>query len=147
MSFKKGSSFIRVSSNDDHILSNALKEKGYDDFELIFAGKFSPDFGWTVIKGFLLPTWLGYNKRHALQSIEKLNSFIRELEIFYKDIVEPLKWECFIRESNNKIVLIDSSHKIIKSISNKDFDIMIKYDLIKTNSYAGSQNQYYYLNK
>ena len=62
---------ITITNKDRHVLSKALKEKGYNDFWIIFAPKFSPDFGWTVVKGNPIG-WLGYDKKQALKTIELL---------------------------------------------------------------------------
>jgi hypothetical protein len=63
---------MTITDKSNHIISKALILKGYKDFEIIFAPKWSPDYGWTVVKGYGLPLWLGYDKKMALREIGKL---------------------------------------------------------------------------
>lgn len=57
-----------------HPLIRALTNKGYKDFTLIYTPTYGTQCGWNL-DGVLLPTWLGYTKKSALEEIEKLQTF------------------------------------------------------------------------
>lgn len=63
---------IRESKHPKHVLVKALKEKGYTDIFLIFAPRFSTDYGWTL-ESDQYNGWIGFTKKEALKFItEKL---------------------------------------------------------------------------
>lgn len=87
MSFKNGHSYISINDKDNigHVLVKALKEKGYKDFNLIFAPKWSNNAGWETLEGSFIPLFLGFTKKEALDKISTLKTFKEELAEFDKD--------------------------------------------------------------
>jgi len=72
---KKGYSYITLSDKDDHVLINALKAKGINKIQLIYASSISPNAGWDMIncdKHLVgCDGWLGYSKKDAIKLIER----------------------------------------------------------------------------
>lgn len=68
---KKGKSFllIKEENNSKHVLVKTLKEKGQTGIVLIFAPRFSEDYGWTL-ESDQSNVWLGFTKKSALKFIE-----------------------------------------------------------------------------
>lgn len=61
---------IRETKHPNHPLVKAFKEKGHSDIFLIFAPRFSPDYGWTAETD-KFNDWIGFTKKEALKYIKE----------------------------------------------------------------------------
>lgn len=82
---KKGQSYISLSDQDDHFLVVALKVKGIEKIELIYAPSFSPCCGWDLVNSNKICIgwngWLGYTKKAALEMVERIE--IKDKKFMY----------------------------------------------------------------
>jgi hypothetical protein len=74
---KKGQSYITLhDTNDKHPLIIALRNKGINNITLIYATRFSSNWGWDMVNcdKHLIGWngWLGYTKSDALNLINRL---------------------------------------------------------------------------
>lgn len=61
---------VKEEKQPNHPLVKALKTKGYTDIFLIFAPRFSVDYGW-CLESDQYNGWIGFNKKEALKFIEE----------------------------------------------------------------------------
>jgi hypothetical protein len=61
---------VKEEKHPNHELVKALKEKGYTNIFLIFAPRFSPDYGWTLDSD-QFNNWIGFTKKEALKFIKE----------------------------------------------------------------------------
>jgi hypothetical protein len=67
---------VRGYKNPNHVLVKPLSSKGYTEIFLIFAPRFSVDYGWTLDceggpNGNGFNNWIGFTKKEALEFIKK----------------------------------------------------------------------------
>lgn len=84
---KKGHSYIYADdTNVNHPLIKALKQKGINDIELIYASQYSTYAGWMMVKCDKIMLswggWLGFTKKEALINIEK-KLILKDNEFLY----------------------------------------------------------------
>lgn len=59
--------------NSSHPIIRTLLDLGYKDIWLVYAPRFSADWGWTILKSSKGSKWLGYDKKTVLNNLKKNN--------------------------------------------------------------------------
>lgn len=55
-----------------HGIILALKRKGINNAEIIYASHWSTDAGWTMVKSDKGSVWLGFTKKEAILAVSKI---------------------------------------------------------------------------
>lgn len=72
---KKGQSFISLSEDEtpNDPLIKALKERNINKAEILFASMKSSNAGWEMVSSDKGCAWLGFTRRSAMDTIEKMS--------------------------------------------------------------------------
>ncbi len=130
---KSGQSYITITEKDnpkDKIIV-ALKAKGINNAEVVYAPTFDSDCGWTMVNSDKGSTWLGYTRKEALGAINIMPmnrdySLKQDVKIFYQltfyDVGFVGRRKYLNGASWNTIEQAEREYRIIK----KDAEIMAR---------------------